>query len=57
MEMDLYYRGRHIGTRRVDFSIEGSFILVIKAIEKLECLHWPRLLIIERPTTLKMVYY
>jgi len=39
MEMDLYYRGQHIGTRRVDFFIEDSVMLEIKAIEKLDGVH------------------
>lgn len=39
MEMDLYYRDEHIGTRRVDFFVEGSVMVEIKAIEKLEGVH------------------
>jgi GxxExxY protein len=39
MEMDLHYRGQHIGTRRVDFFIEEKLMLEIKAIEKLEGVH------------------
>lgn len=39
MEMDLHYRGQHIGTRRVDFFIEEQLMLEIKAIEKLEGVH------------------
>ncbi len=39
MEMDLSYRGQHIGTRRVDFFIEECVMLEIKAIEKLEDVH------------------
>ena len=39
MEMDLYYRDQHIGTRRVDFFIEEKLMLEIKAKEKLENVH------------------
>jgi len=39
MEMDLYYRNEHIGTRRVDFFVENCVMLEIKAIEKLEGVH------------------
>ena len=39
MEMDLHYRGEHIGTRRVDFFIEENVMLEIKAIEKLGGVH------------------
>ena len=39
MEMDLHYRGEHIGTRRVDFFVEGEVMVEIKAIEKLEGVH------------------
>ncbi len=39
MEMDLFYRNQHIGTRRVDFFVEGKVMVEIKAIEKLEDVH------------------
>jgi GxxExxY protein len=39
MEMDLQYRGEHIGTRRVDFFVAGEVMVEIKAIEKLEGVH------------------
>lgn len=39
MEMDLFYRENHIGTRRVDFFVEGCVMVEIKAIEKLEGVH------------------
>ncbi|MEZ5195777.1 MAG: GxxExxY protein [Bacteroidales bacterium] len=39
MEMDLFYREEHIGTRRVDFFVEGLVMVEIKAIEKLEDVH------------------
>ena len=38
-EMKIYYRGEEIGTRRVDFFVEGSVIVEIKAVEKLEDVH------------------
>jgi GxxExxY protein len=39
MEMDLFYRNQHIGTRRVDFFVEEKVMVEIKAIEKLEDVH------------------
>jgi GxxExxY protein len=39
MEMDLFYRNQHIGTRRVDFFVEEKVMVEIKAIEKLEDIH------------------
>jgi len=39
MEMDLFYRKEHIGTRRVDFFVENCVMVEIKAIEKLEGVH------------------
>jgi len=39
MEMDLFYREQHIGTRRVDFFVENKVMVEIKAIEKLEDVH------------------
>lgn len=39
MEMNLFYRKEHIGTRRVDFFVEGQVMVEIKAIEKLEDVH------------------
>lgn len=39
MEMDLFYREQHIGTRRVDFFVEGKVMVEIKATEKLEDVH------------------
>jgi GxxExxY protein len=39
MEMDLFYRQKHIGTRRVDFFVADKVMVEIKAIEKLEDVH------------------
>ena len=39
LEMDLKYKGCHIGKRRVDFLVEGCVMLEIKAVEKLEGVH------------------
>ena len=39
MEMDLFYREQHIGTRRVDFFVEGKVMVEIKVIEKLVDVH------------------
>ncbi len=38
-EMELEYKGRKIGTRRVDFFVEGKIMLEIKAVIKLEDVH------------------
>ena len=39
LEMDLTYKGNHIGKRRVDFFVEEKVMLEIKAVEKLEGVH------------------
>ena len=38
-EMNIIYKGTHIGTRRVDFFVEGRIMLEIKAVIKLEDIH------------------
>lgn len=38
-EMPIYYRGIEIGTRRVDFLVEGVICVEIKAVIKLEDVH------------------
>mgnify|MGYP001554879537 CR=1 FL=1 len=35
MEMPIYYRDEHIGTRRVDFFVEGEIMVELKAIIEL----------------------
>jgi GxxExxY protein len=39
MEMEILYDGIHIGTRRVDFFVEDTIMLEIKAIIQLEDVH------------------
>ena len=39
MEMDIYYKNEVIGTRRVDFFVEGSIMVELKAIVKIEEVH------------------
>ena len=39
MEMPIFYRNEQIGTRRVDFFVEGLVMVEIKAVEKLENVH------------------
>lgn len=39
LEMPLEYKGHDVGTRRVDFFVEGEVMVEIKAIEKLEGVH------------------
>ena len=38
-EMDIYYRDEIIGTRRVDFFVEGAVMVELKALTKLEDVH------------------
>ncbi len=38
-EMPIYYREEHIGTRRVDFLVEGTVAVELKALTKLEDVH------------------
>ena len=38
-EMDLLYKGEHIGQRRVDFFVEGKIMVELKAVIKLEDVH------------------
>ena len=39
MEMPIFYRDAEIGTRRVDFFVEGKIMVELKAIIKLEDVH------------------
>jgi len=39
MEMNIFYEGHNIGTRRVDFFVEDSIMIEIKAVIKLEEVH------------------
>ncbi len=39
-EMPIFYREEHIGTRRVDFLVEGNISVELKAITKLEDVHF-----------------
>lgn len=39
MEMPIYYRNEHIGTRRVDFFVENGIMVELKAIIQLEDVH------------------
>lgn len=39
MEMPLYYKGEHVGTRRVDFFVEEKIMVELKAIIQLEEVH------------------
>ena len=38
-EMDIYYKGGNIGTRRVDFFVEEKIMVELKAIIQLEDVH------------------
>lgn len=38
-EMLIFYREENVGTRRVDFFVEGKVMVELKAIEKLEDVH------------------
>lgn len=39
MEMPIFYREEHIGTRRVDFYVEACVMVELKAMEKIEDVH------------------
>jgi GxxExxY protein len=39
MKMDIFYENEHIGTRRVDFFVEGKIMVELKAVIKLEDVH------------------
>ncbi len=39
MEMDIFYEGEQIGTRRVDFFVEDKIMVELKALTKLEDVH------------------
>lgn len=38
-EMEIFYKGENIGTRRFDFFVEGKIMVELKAIIKLEDVH------------------
>lgn len=38
-EMPIFYRGENIGSRRVDFFVEGTIMVELKAITELEDVH------------------
>lgn len=38
-EMDIYYKGNLLGTRRVDFFVEEEIMLELKAVKHLEDVH------------------
>jgi GxxExxY protein len=39
-EMQIYYKEQHIGTRRVDFLVEGNISVELKATTNLENIHY-----------------
>jgi len=39
VEMEIFYHGQEIGTRRVDFFVEGKIMVEIKALTVLEDIH------------------
>jgi GxxExxY protein len=39
VEMQIYYDGQQIGTRRVDFLVEGRVMVELKAVRQLDNLH------------------
>jgi GxxExxY protein len=39
MEMDVFYDGQKVGTRRVDFFVEGKVMVELKAVSQLEDVH------------------
>ena len=41
-EMEINYKGEQIGTRRVDFFVEGEIMVELKAVKHLEDVHLPQ---------------
>ena len=39
-EMNIYYKAQNIGTRRVDFFVEGKIMVELKAVIQLEDVHF-----------------
>ena len=39
VDMPIFYKDKHLGTRRVDFLIDGKILLETKAVVKLENIH------------------
>jgi GxxExxY protein len=39
LEMDLFYKGHAVGTRRVDFLVENKVLVELKALTRLEDIH------------------
>lgn len=44
VEIPIYYHDEAVGTRRADFLVEGKVLVEIKAITKLEEVHWAQIL-------------
>ena len=44
VEIPIYYHDEAVGTRRADFLIDGKVLVEIKAITKLEEVHWAQIL-------------
>jgi GxxExxY protein len=38
-DMPIFYRGTHVGERRVDFFVESQVMVELKAVEKIEDVH------------------
>jgi GxxExxY protein len=53
-EMPIYYLDQQIGTRRVDFLVNGLISVELKAIIKLEDVHLAQAIIILKHTILKL---
>jgi GxxExxY protein len=44
LEMPLYYKEKHIGTRRVDFLIEEKLLVELKAVTLVEDVHYAQII-------------
>ena len=44
LEMPIHYDNQQIGTRRVDFLVEDKVLVELKAITKLEDVHWAQII-------------
>ena len=44
LEMPLFYRGENVGSRRVDFLVEGTVLVELKAVSEITLLHHAQVL-------------
>ncbi len=44
LEMPLYYRNHEVGTRRVDFLVENTVLVELKAVSEINTLHYAQVI-------------